>query len=545
MVAGLLLAFVAALPARAETRALFISVSRYESAAIPDLAGPANDMAALLALSSRMGLSDVVTLSDRKVSRSSVEQALHDLGRRSQPGDWIVLTYSGHGAQAAARTASASDGAYDQFLPLPGFDPARQDPETFIVDKDIYAWIKRYVPDEVRMLLLVDSCHSGTMHRAVDPRRFGFTSRLAFRAGGENQLRLSTRPAPRLPALRGAAIGAEPVEGRKDLPNLVYLGASQDDQLALEAPLPREGSPQRGLLTFAFEQGLTAPGLKTTVLAADIDGDGAVTVLELSTYLNSHVRMLSAQRQESSAFFPSNWADMPILGSLPRPGTSQEAPPPSVRIAATGAPTIPPDMNWRLTDSNGSAEFVWQVDRGEVVRSSGDIVATGVHSVDAFTGVIDKWRTVMALRPLVAELTLRTEIMPAGADYVYAPGERIKVSLLPVGRRVPKTGLTYATVFNLASDGTVQLLFPLGPDGDGAIPDEGVKPVLDTEAVTPLGADHLISITTPRPPQELRATLRALDGKMSGPSLAATVRRALTQAGGRGALSMAELYTGD
>ena len=41
-----------------------------------------------------------------------------------------------------------------------------------------------------------------------------------------------------------------------DQPNLVYVGAAQDDQFALEGPLPQGDSPPRGLLTYALEGAL-------------------------------------------------------------------------------------------------------------------------------------------------------------------------------------------------------------------------------------------------------------------------------------------------
>lgn len=535
-------------PALAETRALLIGVSHYASPAITDLVGPSNDLSAMEALVHDMGASDVVSLRDAAVSRSSVEAALQQMGRRAQPGDWILFYYSGHGAQAAARVQSASDGEYDQFVPLPGFDPANQDPERFIVDKDFYAWMKRYTPRDVRILMMVDSCHSGTMHRSVDPRAFAFTSRLAFRAGDTRAINLVARPGPRLPPLQAAPAVAGQTTAREDLPNLIHIGASRDDQLALETELPQESGPRRGVLTFAFEQGLKSPGSDGVHAAADLNGDGEVTVLEMSSYLNSQVRMLTAQRQESTSFFPSQWTDLPLFSKLPAPRPPFDDPPPAVAVTGNmaGLPVMSGDHSypWRLVDSPKGADFRWMMKAGDVVRRSGDIVASHIRSLAAFEGVMEKWRTVMTLRPLVSELNLQMTVEPDGSDVIYQNDMRITLKLTQpvIAKRDP--GSRYVTVFNLASDGTVQLLYPLAVDGDGLLTPATDLTVLETSVVPPYGADHVVALGTTGSPDELRTALRSANGQRGSGRLIALIRAELKRSRGNASLSIAELYTG-
>ena len=530
--------------AHAETRALLIGVSRYNSPVIPDLAGPANDLTAMESLVRSLGATDIVTLRDAAVSRSSVEEALQAMGRRAAAGDWILLYYTGHGAQAAAQAISGSDGAYDQFVPLAGFDPARQDPERFIVDKDFYAWLKRYASSDVRILMMVDSCHSGTMHRSVDPRTFAYTSRLAFRSGEQRKIELVARPGPRLPALQALGQETGAVAGRDDLPNLVYLGASRDDQLALETELPQEGAPRRGVLTFAFEQGLRTLGTNDASPAADLDGNGTVTLLEISSYLNSQVRLLSAHRQESTSLFPSTWTDLPLFSALPPPRPLLELPPPAVVI--TGGTSEPPSgpgaPQWRITDAPENADFIWDVRSREVVRRSGDLVASQVTSAAAFAGVLEKWQAVQRLRPLMSELTMRMVVDPNGSDFIYPEGTLVKLTIGSAGRS--ETRRRYATVFNLAADGTVQLLYPLPSDGDGLLPAAGKVSVLETSVVSPFGVDHIVAVATPEIPAELRAVLRISEGQRAAGRLPGLIRAALKRAGGKGSFSIAELYTG-
>ncbi|MDK2758104.1 MAG: caspase family protein [Blastomonas fulva] len=543
-VAVLLLSLMLAPAAQAETRAILIGVSRYQSAAIPDLMGPANDLVAMEGLARSMQASDVVSLRDEAVSRSSVEVALHDMGLRAQPGDWLLFYFSGHGAQALAQNPSAEDGEFDQFVPLPGFDPKQQDPETFIIDKDFYAWIKRYLPPEVAILMVVDSCHSGTMHRAIDPRSYAFTPRFAFRPGDARAIQLTARPGPRLEALRSdtGEVQAKTTR-REDLPNLVYIGASRDDQLALETELPQEGAPQRGVLTYALEQAFSLPGSNETSPIADLDGDGQVSVIEAGSYLNSQVRMLTAQRQESTLFYPNGWAERPLFSALPAPRLVFEMPSPHVIIAGqTDDMAIASNAtNWKLAQSSNDADFLWVLSTREVLRRSGDIVATGIDSTMAFAGVMDKWQTVMSLRPLVSELAMRLTVNPLGSDELYPEGTSISLLI----ERTRRGGAAlHATVFNLASDGTVQLIYPLDADGAGTL-DSATRPsLIDSVVVPPFGVDHIIALATPEAPEALRSALRSTDGQRASAGLAGIIRFELKRARGNGSLSIAELYTG-
>lgn len=543
-IAALLLALMPASAAQAETRAILIGVSRYQSAAIPDLMGPANDLSAMESLARSMQASDVVLLRDGAASRSSVETALHDMGLRAQPGDWLLFYFSGHGAQALAQNPSEADGEFDQFVPLPGFDPDAQDPETFIVDKDFYAWMKRYLPPDVAILMVVDSCHSGTMHRAIDPRSYAFAPRIAFRPSDARAIQLTARPGPRLDALRsdaGESVGAD--IRREDLPNLVYIGASRDDQLALETELPQEGAPQRGVLTYAFEQAFGLPGTNEASPIADLDGDGQVSVIEAGSYLNSQVRMLTAQRQDSTIFFPPGWAERPLFSALPAPRLAFDLPQPHVIIA--GQPddmaTVGSAGSWQMARSSNDADFLWIYGSQEVLRRSGDVVATGIDSALAFAGVMDKWQAVMSLRPLVSELSMRLTVDPLGSDKIYPAGTSVGMTLARTRRG---GGPLHATVFNLASDGTVQLIYPLDADGAGMLDDALRQSLLETVVVPPFGVDHIIALATPDAPEALRAALRHADGQRASAGLAGIIRSELKRARGKGSLSIAELYTG-
>ena len=534
----------AAGPAQAETRALIAGVWQFDSPMIPNLKGPENDLAAIEAVVRGQGAGDVTVLRNTEVTRTSIETALHALGLRAKPGDWIVFYYSGHGAEAEAEIKGTADGNANQFIPLAGFDPDRQDPERFIVDKDFYAWMARYIPPDVHILMIADTCHSGTLNRSVDASSFRFVPRMAFR-GDAAQFTLIARPLPRFAAINPgseSAVGADTAGtraiDRPDLGNLVYIGAAQDDQLALEAPMPVSGAPSRGVLSWALEQGLTTRGAGGTGAAADLDHDGRITVAEIGIYLDSQVRALTAQRQQPRTSFVASAGDLVLLA---RDAPLRPTPPAALPgVLTLGPPRRHDDaVPWRDVGTREAADFIWDAAQGAVMRRSGDTVAQGVTTPAALRGVIEKWNTVEALRPLMNERMLRLTIGPRANGVRYGAEQQVTIALNPIA---PGQAARYATIVNLASDGTVQRLFPLtAEDGEGQLGPAGTVPTITNRVVAPFGADHIVALVTPAPPLALRAMLRSIDGQRLAARLALPMRDLLANGGG---LSIGEIYTG-
>lgn len=543
--ATLALGWASASAAMAETRALLIGVADYVAPQIPDLKGPNNDVPALKAMLEGEGATDIVVLRDADASRTNIEKALHDLGRRAKAGDWVVVYYSGHGAQAVAADTGDEDDGLDEFLVLSGFDAANPNPEWYITDNDFYAWFSRYFEPDVEVLQIADACHSGTLNRSIDPRAWNFTPRLAFPQPRDLQL---ARPAPKFESLLVGASNTGTSGEAQDLRNVTFIGAAQDDQLALEASVPVQGAPSRGLLTYAFEHGLSLEPGQTT-LAADADGDGKVTVAELGVYLDSQVRLMTGQRQKPTTHFAAG-AENEVVFKTPPPSARPPAPPappplPAVYVAdARGKAAAQGETLWRMAATPQDADFVWDFASGQVLRRSGDVVARDVKGVQALKGVVGKWDAVEALGKQVSEGRAHVVVGPKTNGARYAPGERVNVAVSLAGELGAQARGGYATVFNLASDGEVQLLYPLKDDGEGRLASDGSLPLFNTVATAPYGADHVVALITPQKPDALRGLLGALDGQRDAPQAAAAVSAELKKAGAGAALSIGELYTG-
>lgn len=507
-------------PAHAEIRALLVAVSKYTDP-IPSLEGPPNDAAALRAVLEAQGAKDITALKDGQVTRANVRGALEAIGKRSKPGDWVIFFYAGHGAQAKARDATEADGM-DEFMALGGFRSSKPDPETFILDNDLRGWLMNFFPASVNVLQIADACHSGTLNRAIAaPSRFKARNALSPMA-------ISLPQGPR----DAAAIAPS----NEDPPNLVYVGAAQDDQFALEGPLPLGDSPSRGLLTYALE-GALQDRRPNGHLAADADDDGKLSLAELASSLESRTRELSSTRQWSSAAVPARNERSVIFQPLKAPAPDNR--PIQVKAADDQAADILAGRGPWASIPRGTPDLTWSAKEGWVTDSRGDRVAEKLTSAEQLTGVINKRKAVSELAGSANERVLRVDIGPRKPGELYKNGETVDLAVTHKG------AAAYLTAFNLAGDGTVQMLYPLADEGDGKMGAGQVRVVMArTRASAPFGVDNVVAIATPAEPKLLRQALARMDGKREAMAAAAAVRDELDQAKGQAALSLGELYTG-
>ena len=523
LIAGVAAAAFLALvgPAEAEIRAVLVAVSAY-TAPIPSLEGPPNDAAAVKSLLEAQGAKDIVVLQDAKADRAGIRAALEAVGKRSRPGDWVIFFYAGHGAQAKARDAAEADGM-DEFMALGGFRVSKPDPNQFVLDNDLRGWLMNFFPTSVNVLQIADACHSGTLNRAVTaPSRF--RSRTAL----NNPMALTLPVGPPDPAAI-APSSEEP-------PNLVYVGAAQDDQFALEGPLPLGDSPSRGLLTYALE-GALQERRRNGHLTADADDDGQLSLAELASSLETRTRELSSTRQWASASVPARNERSVIFQPLKAQLAVNR--PVEVKAADDQAADILAGRGPWASIPRGSPDLTWSAKEGWVTDSHGDRIAEELTSAEALTGVINKRRAVSELAGSANERVLRVDIGPRKKGQLYKNGETVDLAVTHTGEAA------WLTAFNLAGDGTVQRLYPLEGDGDGKMAAGQVRVVMArTRASAPFGVDSVVAIATPTEPALLRQALARMEGKRDATAAAAAVRDQLDQFKGKAAMSLGELYTG-
>ncbi|WP_100444721.1 caspase family protein [Glycomyces xiaoerkulensis] len=124
---------------------------------IPPLAGCVNDANDMTALARSQGFS-TTTLLDRDGRCQNIIDAIGDAARRLRSGDFFLLTYAGHGSQIPDATGDEADDMDETWV---GYD--RQ-----LMDDELYALWGEFQPG-VRILMISDSCHSGTVARVAFP----------------------------------------------------------------------------------------------------------------------------------------------------------------------------------------------------------------------------------------------------------------------------------------------------------------------------------------------------------------------------------------
>jgi hypothetical protein len=136
--------------------ALCIGINDYPGTG-NDLAGCVNDAHDWAAALERRGFK-VKTLLDRAATGRRMREEMALLLGRARAGDLVVLQYSGHGSFVPDRDGDEPDGVDECLCP---WDIASQGP---IIDDELYK-IYSGRTRGVRLFIVSDSCHSGTVAR--------------------------------------------------------------------------------------------------------------------------------------------------------------------------------------------------------------------------------------------------------------------------------------------------------------------------------------------------------------------------------------------
>ena len=141
--------------------ALNIGLNAVSAAAYGGWDGPlaacefdANDMAAI---AKAKGMKPTVLLT-KSATRANVLTGVRGAAKALKTGDFFLLTYSGHGGQVPDVTGEEADKQDETWCLYDGQ----------LIDDELYFELSRFGPG-VRILVLSDSCHSGTVTRAGPP----------------------------------------------------------------------------------------------------------------------------------------------------------------------------------------------------------------------------------------------------------------------------------------------------------------------------------------------------------------------------------------
>lgn len=510
-----------ATPARADIYGLVIGIDAYRH--VQPLHGAVNDARDVADALRSLNAREVRLLLDDAATRAAILAAWSELRAKAAPGDTLVFSYAGHGGQEPERVRGSEATGRDSTFVLAGFATRGPGSAERIVDDEINQMLRE--ASQQNVLFIADSCHSGTMTRAFDPRARRLTTRYASYPPIENDALPPPDPA-------AAALGPA------DLPHVVYFGAVADEE---EAPETTIDGQQRGALSWAVARAFRSAAAQ----------GGGLTKGELEVFVRENVRRVLEGRQHPR-IEPAGQVTRAILPA-PRLPLS------IINAGSLDIADLYSQIQGVTVPAEGqAARLTWDIASGDIISDLGDVVArvrsgdpaiaargvgrTGGQAQSPLSegelgrvqSVVDKWEALRIIGRLSEERSLQLRLEPD--DRLYREGNQ--VALTVGGHESPNF-----TLLNLASDGSVNFLYPLrgGQYNDPLQIPAGRPYRLELAVQPPFGADHFIAIASDQPLAGLHTALKALDGQPA----AARVAQLLTEhlAGQRFQLGVHVFYT--
>lgn len=455
-----------------------------------NLAGAVNDANLMEQLARDLHARKIVALTNAQAKRKAIDEGWKSIVAASRPGDLILVTYAGHGAQMPERVAGSEADHLDEYFKLGGY---ATDAKENIVDDQWATWFSEVKDRQV--LFVADACHSGTMTRSAGEKKYASDGRSAI--FGENIPFVSED----IPLM----------SDRNPQPHVVFLGAAPENRKIPEVQV--EGD-QHGALTVAFD--LAVRG------GADADGDGIVSVGELFNSVRSNVKLLSDDAGKPVLEAPGAMA-RPLFQSL-----AYKAPPALAstvaiveHVSRTEQQAKEDLLGLKIAPEN-RADFIWNQTRRVLIRTvegGGQVVAEDVESGADVRGELQRWElraNLAKLRP--ARSNIQFAVRPVnptsppcsetGAKCQTGDHVRFTWPEPPTGR--------YVTVINLSSKG---VLFDLTPKNSSPTMCTCVRPPYGIEHVAMLVTDKPIAISTDKDGKgSIGGNLEVLQKVMASPN---------------------------
>ena len=471
-----------------------------------DLQGAVNDATVIRDALRSVGadLPDTRVLLDQSATLAAFQAAWADVTSKAAPGDTIFVTYAGHGGQEREASAPQDEAdGMDETLMFADFDPAN--PRAGRLNDDQLHEMLASVP-QFQVIWVMDSCHSAGLERSINAGAAGLS-----RSGGVWDIPVDPLPTE-------SPSGAGDTDAAV-LPNVTQiLATATEDLLVTETAF--DGNPH-GALSWFFAKAIAGE--------ADQNGDGALTRLELSAYVGDRVFTQMEQNQQPK-FVPRGDTSVMLKldrGNVVAPAVPVPDPAPAVTVAAKVVATPPPATGLpirivgapppgidparcagcRVVDKGHTLMFEQGPDGWAVYSGGGDRITT-------ITG--DASPQIARAQFLVDLNSAKVATLP---PVVIRPQQ--SAARQPLGSTVgfdfspPAPDLAFVTLFNVASDGSVQ--YPLYPPGfreDAAVTD---ALTLRFSVAPPTGEDQLVAIWCARPPLGLHDLLVATNGRTVPP----------------------------
>lgn len=507
-----------ALPVQARQFGLVVGINDYRAfetrapdkpAGLYDLQGAVNDATRIASTMRTSGadLPDSRLLLDERATKQGFLDAWAALLNAAAPGDTLIVTYAGHGGQEheISPPFDEADGK-DETLMFHDFDPENPR-EGRLNDDELRVLLEQAAAYNV--IWVMDSCHSAGLSRSTAARNImGQT-----RSGGLYDI-------PEEPSVTEIAAEVGDEDGDQ-LPHVTYILATETERKLVQET--RIDGRMHGALSYYFADAFSG--------AADLDGNGVVTRSEIDAFLGDRVFARMNQTQQprilprgdaQPVFAPSGSG----FDTLAAPATTADATKLPVHVIGAAPPGLDPG-GVETVESGALLTFEEAGAGWTVYNHTGDRITTitgGAGRLVARATVLDGLDALKS-----------TTIRPVGIDAAQSVesqtvGSRVGFTFFP-----PNETLRYLTLFNLASDGTLQ--YPLAAEG-AKIPTTGHSLAFDV--THPVGSDQLVAVFCNRPPLDLRAALGRAAGRTVSASLLGAMKNQECQIGRMGLFTIAE-----
>jgi hypothetical protein len=497
-------------PQGGQVRALVIGIDAYQF--VPQLRGAVADARDIEQALRNQSVTDVTALYDAAADRATVMRTLDQLVERSQSGDLVVLSIAGHGVQEPEHIKGSQPDGLDNVFVLAGFNPkTAAGTQQRIIGTEFNHVIKQFEAKGTHVMFIADACYGGGLAREIDPR------------AGEMSYRQAPRYSLTIDALQPISTASDAFLSDIDFERTDFLAAVDRNTKAPEVRIP--GVPGfRGALSYAVARAFEG--------AADENRDGHVSHSELFTYVRQVAYQLSDQRQLVVTSGPMTRAGSSdvifertrgvILLDSPRLSEAQPQTPPA---ATAPRPPVPPppaeatalgvvrvavlgdqrdllanvearEARFEVVRAKDSPDLIWDPASLDVL-AGGDVVARGIDRA-GLGSVIDRVAAVNGFKRLAAKAPQAVRILPD--DRVHRRDARIDVYVSGVAQRS-------LVMFNIAGDGTVQTLYPVGSDARVVAGPDYKFPV---RVVEPFGADLMVAISSAQRLNDLEEALRKM-----------------------------------
>lgn len=141
-------------------RALCVGINTYPDA---PLQGCVNDSLAWSEVLRAAGF-EGMGMTENSATRANILKAIDEMLRDSTANDLFVFTYSGHGTRVPDRVPYDEADRWDEALVPVDYRDAGM-----ITDDDLYERFSGAHARGVRVVVVSDSCHSGSLHRLAPP----------------------------------------------------------------------------------------------------------------------------------------------------------------------------------------------------------------------------------------------------------------------------------------------------------------------------------------------------------------------------------------